>query len=105
MSNHTSTPWVYDKDRPALVYSDDITGSLVGRFDGEGFEYVFRPPQECIENAKMAVRAVNTHARLVEIAESVAHHGVDFGHGIYEIQPEDIEKAREVLVELREGEE
>ena len=32
-----------------------------------------------------------------EIVEAVAHVGVDFGYGAYEIEPEKIDKARELL--------
>ena len=35
--------------------------------------------------------------QLEEITEAVAHVGVDLGYGVYELQPEDIEKARKLL--------
>ena len=35
--------------------------------------------------------------KLEEVVKAVAHIGVDFGYGKYEIQEEDIKKARELL--------
>jgi molybdate-binding protein len=35
--------------------------------------------------------------QLEEIVEAVAHVGIDTGYGVYEIQPEDIERARKLL--------
>lgn len=40
-------------------------------------------------------------AELREIVESVANIGVDFGYGTYELQPETIEKARQLLGETK----
>jgi hypothetical protein len=34
---------------------------------------------------------------LEEVVKAVAHIGVDFGYGKYELQPEDIDKARALL--------
>lgn len=35
--------------------------------------------------------------RLEEVVKAVAHVGVDFGYGPYELQPDDIDKARALL--------
>lgn len=49
-----------------------------------------------IANAAIAEAADRIEA-LEEVVKAVAHIGVDFGYGKYELQPEDIDKARALL--------
>jgi hypothetical protein len=52
--------------------------------------------------ANMAIEVINTQskriAELEEIAKAVAHIGIDFGYGVYEIETKHIESARQYFL-------
>lgn len=39
------------------------------------------------------------YSQLFEIVTAVAHVGIDFGYGAYELTPDIIEKARKIIAE------
>ena len=63
MSEHTKEPWD-DTRMPNNVYSNDVTGSIIARCAGAGFEFAKRPEQESAANARRIVACVNACAGL-----------------------------------------
>ncbi|QDP52386.1 MAG: hypothetical protein Unbinned96contig1001_3 [Prokaryotic dsDNA virus sp.] len=57
------------------------------------FGFAFRD----LSDLRRIVELESQNAELLEVVNAVAHIGVDFGFGPYELQPEDIEKARTLL--------
>lgn len=41
----------------------------------------------------------DNYAQMLEIVKAVAHIGVDFGYGAYQLTPDMIEKARKIITE------
>lgn len=57
---HTPTPWLVDPSAGVgCVYCDDVTGSIVARTTGPGFELAPRPLGEVEANARRIVACVN----------------------------------------------
>lgn len=50
-----------------------------------------------------AVEVLEVLPQLVELVKAVAHIGVDFGYGKYELEPEKIEAARKLLEQSQGG--
>ena len=63
MSTHTPTPWTYDS---GAVYAADIPIAHMDRNAGNG-----TAPVERDLNAKLIVRAVNSHDELVAVLQGI----------------------------------
>ena len=47
-----------------------------------------------VKNNSKAIELLDYIKKLEEVVKAVDHVGVDFGYGKYELQPDDIDKAR-----------
>ena len=54
---------------------------------------------ECGDFGKALEGYSERAAEMEEIIKAVAHIGIDFGHGKFELQPEHIDKARAIFKE------
>jgi hypothetical protein len=88
-----------DKTMPTKIH---VASQYADTGYGEWAEHIVSPRQFCEYYGHAEYTRTDLVEALKEITEAVAHIGVNFGYGEYELEPKFIGMAREALTALRE---